>query len=151
MVVGENEKVVRRLVQEGVNANQPEMLESVIARDVRVHPGTPGAAPDTEGLEELGVAFGRFHAAFPDLHIALDDVIAAGDRVAARWTATGTHRGELAGIPATGRAVRWGGIDVYRLDDGMIVEWWRNDDFVGLLHQLGSDPLRAPSVDSDDP
>ncbi|MGI8949670.1 MAG: ester cyclase [Ornithinimicrobium sp.] len=151
MVVGENEKLVRRLVQEGVNANQPEMLESVVARDVRVHPGTPGAAPDTEGLEELRVAFGRFHAAFPDLHIALDDVIAAGDRVAARWTATGTHRGDLAGIPATGRAVRWGGIDVYRLDDGMIVEWWRNDDFVGLLHQLGSDPLRAPSVDSDDP
>ncbi len=45
------------------------------------YPGTPGAGPDTEGIEELEVAFRRFHDAFPDLHIVLDDVIAAGDRV----------------------------------------------------------------------
>ena len=150
VVVGENEKLVRRLVQESVNANRPDLLELMVARHVRVHPGTPGADPDAEGIEELKVAFGRFHVAIPDLHIALEDVIAAGDRVAARWTATGSHRGELAGIPATGRTVRWGGIDVYRFDDGMIVEWWRNDDFVGLLHQLGLDPLRAASPASHD-
>lgn len=149
MVVGENEKQVRRLI-DSVNANRPDMLGVVVARDVRVHPGTPGAAPDTVGIEDLAVAFGRFHAVFPDLHIALDDVIAAGDRIAARWTATGTHREELAGIPATGRSVRWGGIDVYRLDEGMIAEWWRNDDFVGLLLQLGRDPLSASPVQSDD-
>jgi steroid delta-isomerase-like uncharacterized protein len=148
-MVGENEKQVRRLVEESVNANRPEVLGTFVSRDVRIHGGTPGAVPDTEGLDELGIAFGRFHKAFPDLHITLDDVIAAGDRVAARWTATGTHLGELVGIPATGRSVRWGGIDVYRLDDGLIVEWWRNDDFVGLLLQLGRDPLRAPPVDSD--
>jgi predicted ester cyclase len=151
VVPGENEKQVRRLVEESVNANRPEMLQVVVTRDVRVHPATPGAGPDTEGIEELTVAFGRLHAAFPDLHIALDDVIAAGDRVAARWTATGTHRGVLAGIPATDRAVRWGGIDVYRLVEGMIVEWWRNDDFIGLLHQLGRDPLGVPRVDAGEP
>lgn len=99
---------------------------------------------DTVGIEELRAASERFHEAFPDLHIALDDVIAAGDRVAARWTATGTHRGELAGISATGRQVRWGGIDVYRFADGKIVEWWRNDDFAWLLQQLGRDPLTPP-------
>lgn len=148
MTVGSNEKQVRRLVDESVNANQPDFLASVIARDVRIYPGTPGAAPDTEGIEELKVAFRRFHDAFPDLHIALDDVIAAGDRVATRWTATGTHRGELAGISATGRSVRWGGIDVYRFDEGLIVEWWRNDDFVGLLHQLGRDPFASPPDES---
>jgi steroid delta-isomerase-like uncharacterized protein len=151
VVVGENEKLVRRLVEESVNANRPELLEWMVARDVRVHPGTPGAAPDTDGIEELKEAFKRFHVAIPDLHIALDDVIAAGDRVATRWTATGTHQGELAGIPATGRTVRWGGIDVYRVNDGLIVEWWRNDDFIGLLHQLGQDPLPAASAVSHDP
>jgi hypothetical protein len=46
--------------------------------------------------------------------------------------------------------VRWGGIDVYRLDEGMIVEWWRNDDFVGLLHQLGRDPLAPPRQGADE-
>ena len=132
-----NEKQVHYLVEESVNANRPDISADVVAPSVCIYPATPGAAPDTEGIEELQVAFGRFHDAFPDLHITLDDVIAAGDRVAARWTATGTHRGELAGIPATGRSVRWGGIDLYRLERGMVVEWWRNDDFVGLLHQLG--------------
>lgn len=143
-MVGSNEKQVRRLVDESVNADRPDVLASVLARDVRIHPATPGAAPDTEGIDELEVAFRRFHDAFPDLHIALDDVIAAGDRVVTRWTATGTHRGELAGVAATGRSVRWGGIDVYRFDQGLIVEWWRNDDFVGLLHQLGRDPMAPP-------
>lgn len=147
MTVGSNENQVRRLVDESVNANQPDVLASVVARDIRIHPGTPGAAPDTEGIEELNVAFRRFHDAFPDLHIALDDVIASGNRVATRWTATGTHQGELAGISATGRSVRWGGIDVYRFDEGLIVEWWRNDDLVCLLHQLGRDPFASPPDD----
>lgn len=145
-MAGKNEQQVRRLIEESVNGNRPDALEIVVDPDVRIHPATPGAAPDTDGIEALRVAFRRFHDAIPDLHIALDDVIVAGDRVAARWTATGTHRGDLAGIPATGRSVRWGGIDVYRLQNRMIAEWWRNDDFVGLLQQLGRDPL-APSPD----
>lgn len=149
-VSSDNEKQVRRLVDEGVNANRSDVLASVVAQDVRVHPATPGAAPDTEGIEELTVTFRRFHDAFPDLHITLDDVVAAGDEVAARWTATGTHRGELAGIPATGMAVRWAGIDIYRLDRGRVVEWWRNDDFAGLMHQLGPAPL-APAEDQNTP
>lgn len=147
-MAGENEKQVRRLVEESVNANRPELLQSFVAGDVRVHPGTPGAAPDTEGIDQLREAFRRFHDALPDLHIDLNDVIAAGDRVAARWTATGTHLGDLAGIAATGRTVRWGGIDVYRFNGGMIVEWWRNDDFLELLRQLGRDPITPPKVDS---
>lgn len=61
--------------------------------------------------------------------------------MAVRWTATGTHRDELAGIAATGNTVSWGGTDIYRLADGKVVEWWRNDDFVWLLHQLGRDVL----------
>ena len=143
-MTGENEQRVRLLIERSVNVNRPDALEIVVDRDVRIHPGTPGAAPDTEGIEELQEVFKRFHDAVPDLQITLDDVISAGDRVAARWQATGTHRGTLAGVPATGRPVRWGGIDVYRFQDGKIVEWWRNDDVVGLLQQLGRDPLATP-------
>jgi predicted ester cyclase len=135
-MVSENQLRVRQLVEECVNANRPDVLASVVAPDVRIHRATPGAVPGTEGIEELVVAFGRFHDAFPDLHITLNDVIDAGDRVAARGTATGTDRGELAGGSATRRSVRWGGSDIHRLDQGMVVEWWRNDDFVGLLQQL---------------
>jgi steroid delta-isomerase-like uncharacterized protein len=142
-VTRENEQLVRRLIDQSVNAHRPDMLQTVVDRDVCIHPGTPGSVPDTVGIDELQAAFGRFHDAFPDLHIGVDDLISAGDRVAARWTATGTHLGGLAGIPATGRRVRWGGIDLYRLADGMIVEWWRNDDFAELLRQLGRDPLAS--------
>lgn len=139
----ENEQIVRRLVEDSVNANRPDALDTAVDPDVRVHPGTPGAAPDTRGIEDLRAAFRAFHTVFPDLHVELHDVITADDRVAARWTASGTHLAELAGVPATGRFVRWGGIDVYRLVEGKIVDWWRNEDFVGLLRQLSRDPSAA--------
>lgn len=140
-MVDDNEQCVRRLVEECVNANRPAGLLDFVDRDVRVHPGTPGTAPDTEGIDQLRAAFERFHEVFPDLHITLDDVVARHDVVAARWTGRGTHRADLAGVPATGRIASWGGMDFYRLVDAKIVEWWRNDDFVGLLHQRGRDVL----------
>lgn len=144
MTVGDNAQIVHRLVEECVNTNRSDALDLFVHRDVRVHPGTPGTAPDTDGIQQLREAFRRLRDVFPDLHITLHDIFAADDRVAARWIASGTHKAELAGVPATGRSVRWGGIDIYLLLDGKVVEWWRNDDFVGLLQQLGRDPL-APS------
>jgi predicted ester cyclase len=140
--VDEGERVVRQLVDDSINTDRPEALVGFVDQDVIVHPGTPGAGPTLHGIEELQVAFRRFHRAVPDLHITIEDAIPTNDKVAARWIATGTHEGELAGISGSGRSVRWGGIDIYRLANGKIVEWWRNDDFVGLLQQLGRDPLR---------
>jgi steroid delta-isomerase-like uncharacterized protein len=139
----ENKALVGRLIEECVNEHRADLLDRFVDARLRMHPGTPGASPDTEGLDELEQAFSRFRTTFPDLHVSPEDMIAEGDLVAARWTATGTHAGPLAGIPPTGRAVRWSGIDVYRLLDGRIVEWWRNDDLVGLLQQVGRDPLSA--------
>jgi steroid delta-isomerase-like uncharacterized protein len=136
MGIEETKDLVRRLVDECVNRDRAELLDRYTATDVRVHPGTPGSAPDTEGIDELRAAFGRFHTTFPDLHITLDELIAEGDLVAARWTATGTHSAELAGVPATGRAVRWSGTDVYRIAEGRVAEWWRNDDSAWLLAQI---------------
>jgi predicted ester cyclase len=143
MAIEENKDAVRRMIADCVNQSRADLLEQFVHPDLRVHPGTPGTAPDTEGVDGLRAAFERFHTTFPDLHITPEEVIAEGDVVAARWTATGTHSGELAGIAPTGASVRWGGTDVYRFADGKIVEWWRNDDFVGLLHQVGRDLLPA--------
>ena len=128
--------VVRALVDECVNRDRADLLERYVAADVRVHPGTPGSAPDTQGIDELRTAFRRFHTALPDLHVVLDEVIAEGDLVVTRWTATGTHSAELAGVPATGRPVRWSGTDVYRIADGRVAEWWRNEDSTWLLAQI---------------
>jgi predicted ester cyclase len=143
MGIEENKDVVRRMVDECVNQFRPDLLDQLVHPDLRIHPGTPGTAPDTEGIDGLQAAMERFRATFPDLHIAVAETVAEGEIVAARWTATGTHSGELAGIAPTGTVVSWGGTDVYRFADGKIVEWWRNDDVVWLLHQLGRDLLPA--------
>jgi predicted ester cyclase len=127
-----------------VNTHRGELLEQFVAADLRVHPGTPGTAPDTEGIDGLREIFHRFRTTFPDLHVTIHDLIAEGDWVAARWTASGTHSGELAGIAPTGTAVSWGGTDVYRIADDRISEWWRNDDTVWLLHQLGRELIPSP-------
>jgi predicted ester cyclase len=139
MGIEENKDVVRGLVAECINPYRPDVLERFVGEGVRAHPGTPGTAPDTEGIEQVRDSVHRIRGTFPDLRIELDQLIGEGDLVAARWTATGTHSSPLAGVPATGAAVRWSGTDVYRLADGKIVEWWRNDDFVWLLHQVGVD------------
>lgn len=136
MTVEQNVRTIRRMVDDAVNADRSDLLEQFVHPGVRVHPGTPGAAPDTVGVDELAAAFRGFHTTFPDLHVRIEDVVADEDRVAARWVASGTHSAELAGIAATGRTVTWGGTDVYRLVDGKVVEWWRNDDTAWLLDQL---------------
>jgi steroid delta-isomerase-like uncharacterized protein len=132
-----NKDVIRQFMAECVNVHREDLLGRFVDEAVTMHPGTTGAAPPTEGLEELRQAFRRFRVTFPDLHVTLEDLIAERDLVVARWTGTGSHSAEFAGIPATGTTARWGGTDIYRLADGRIVEWWRNDDYARLLQQLG--------------
>lgn len=78
-----------------------------------------------------------YRAAFPDLHVQIEDQLAEGDRVATRWTGTGTHNGELAGIPATGKQVTLPGMEIVRIADGKLVEGWEGYDSGTLMRQLG--------------
>jgi hypothetical protein len=76
--------------------------------------------------------------AFPDLHVEVHDVFGEGDRVAARLTVSGTHRGVLMGtIQPTGKHAVWEGIDIFRIRDGHIMERWNSRDLLGLMRQLG--------------
>ena len=145
MGIEESKDVVRRLVEDCVNTHRADLLEQFVAADVRVHPGTPGTAPDTEGLDALRQAFAGFRTTFPDLRITPEQFVAEGDLVSLRWTASGTHSGPFAGIEPSGRRVAWGGTDTYRLSDGKVAEWWRNEDVVWLLHQMGRDLVPADS------
>jgi C-1 hydroxylase len=78
-----------------------------------------------------------FRRAFPDGRMTIEDMVAEGDRVATRKTFRGTHRGELMGIPPSGKAVAIGLMDFVRLVDGKVVESWNAADDLGLLQQLG--------------
>ena len=81
-------------------------------------------------------------AAFPDLNGAIDDVIAEGDRVVARYTVRGTHQGVYGGLPPTGKQITLKGIEIDKLADGKFIETWTVTDTFGLLQQLGVIPSR---------
>ena len=81
-----------------------------------------------------------YRAAFPDVRIAVDDVIAADDKVVLRWHSEGTHRGELAGLAPTGAHASVTGISIDRWQGGKVVESWTEWDNLGLARQLGAAP-----------
>jgi predicted ester cyclase len=85
----------------------------------------------------------RYFESFPDLHVALDDVIAEDDKVFVRSTMTGTHDGEYKGIPATGRHVAAESAETYRIADGMFVGYWCLTNVAGLMRQITEDVAPA--------
>jgi predicted ester cyclase len=99
---------------------------------------------DERTVERVRGGCFRYFEAFPDLHIALDELIAEGDRVFVRSTMTGTHDGEYKGIPATGRHVSAVSAEVYRVVDGGFVGYWCLTDVAGITRQLTEESV--PSV-----
>lgn len=132
----ENKAVVHRLVNEGFNLGDLDVVEEVVAHDAVGH-----AYPDEiRGPDGVKAFITTLRGAFPDLRIEIADLIAQDDRVVARWVARGTHEGELRGIPPTGTEVEFTGITIERIEGGEIVEGWTNRDFLGLLRQIGVVP-----------
>ncbi len=81
--------------------------------------------------------------AFPDIERTVEDLVAEGDKVVARWTAVGTHTGPFQGMPPSGSRATSSGITVFRIADGRIVEEWSESDMLGLLQQIGAIPAGA--------
>jgi predicted ester cyclase len=81
-----------------------------------------------------------FRQGFPDVVSTIEDLIAEGDKVVARWTSHATHQGEYMGIPPTGNRVDFTGISVYRIEGGKIAQSWTAEDELGLLRQIGAVP-----------
>lgn len=81
-----------------------------------------------------------FRLGFPDVVSTIEDLIAEGDKVAARWRARAIHHGEYAGVAPTGKEVEFTGISVYRTEAGKIAESWTVEDELGLMRQIGAVP-----------
>jgi predicted ester cyclase len=92
------------------------------------------------GIQEFLPFFDRFIATFPDIHIAVEDVIAEGDKTAIRISASGTHTGNAMGIAPTGKRVKLSGIIMVRWKDGKIAEGWNEFDAWGMMQQLVGKP-----------
>jgi steroid delta-isomerase-like uncharacterized protein len=143
MLSDTNKTVSRRFLEEVWNKRNMAVLNEIIANDhVNTGPGTlPGLPTGPEGSKQFVQVYLN---AFPDVHFTIDDQIAEGDKVVTRWTASGTHKGELAGIPATGKSSTVTGINVERIMNGKIVESWGIFDQFGMMQQLGVIPMPEP-------
>jgi len=134
-----NKAVSRRFLEEVFGKGKLNVLDEIIAKDhVNSGPGTlPGLPAGPEGAKQLVTVYRN---AFPDVHFTVDEQIAEGDKVVTRWTGHGTHKGELLGIPATGKTSTVTGIAVDRIANGMIAESWGIFDQFGMMQQLGVIP-----------
>ncbi len=112
-------------------------VDVYLAEDFINHDPPFGVPADREGMRAAGQLM---RAGFPDWHSEVHELIAEGDLVVERFTASGTHRGEAFGVPPTGRTVSLPGINIFRLRDGQIVERWGRLDDLGMLRQLGLAP-----------
>jgi steroid delta-isomerase-like uncharacterized protein len=101
--------------------------------------------PPIDSKTHLQFGLATFEA-FDDLERPIEDLVALGDKVVARWASMGTHTGTWQGIPATGRYVSTSGITIFRLESGKIVEEWSETDMVGLLQQVGAFPAPVEPV-----
>lgn len=122
-----------------------EAAGALVTEDFHAHPWVPFGLPDgPEGVHQFAAFLG---GAFSNARRSVEDVVAAGDRVAVRYVFEADHTGPLMGIPATGRRVRLPGIFIARVRDGKIAEYWREEDMLSLMQQLGvSAPASAPAA-----
>jgi steroid delta-isomerase-like uncharacterized protein len=142
MSTEDNKAVIRRFFLEAFGQGNLSVLDEIIDPD-QVSAG-PSALPGLpSGPEGSKILITSYRNAFPDLQFTIDEQIAEGNMVVTRWTVHGTHKGELAGIPATGRQATVTGLGIDRLENGKIVESWGIFDQFGMLQQLGVIP--APS------
>jgi steroid delta-isomerase-like uncharacterized protein len=134
--VDERAELARDYVRVVFNGHQPDRAGDYCTDDVVWHGNSLG---EVSGVENLTALLTAFLGALPDLVAEEQDVIASDDLVVVRLIVTATHRGDLLGIPATGRRVQWNAIDIYRVtDDGKISEEWASDDMAAFASQLGA-------------
>jgi steroid delta-isomerase-like uncharacterized protein len=136
----DNKKIIRRSFEELFTQGQLDVADEVFATSYVGH--DPTLPRDLHGPEEFKQFVRTYRAAFPDLVLTVEDQIAEGDRVVTRFTARGTHRGDLMGIPPTGKKVTVTGISIDRVANGKSVESWTNYDLMSMMQQLGVVPSR---------
>ena len=133
-----NAETVRKLYDEALNENRPELLPGLVTEEIVFHTTT-----EEQGLAAYQAMTNRLRAAFGDMRFTIHDLIASGDRVVVRWSMTAKHHGPLAGIPATGKPIQQRANVIYRMEGGRIAEGWAQMDQIGVLRQLGIDLLAS--------
>ena len=133
MSTEENKVVARHSFEEVMNNVNLAVIDEVFSPNYVLH-APSGPVHGLEGFKQFVLGY---RSAFPDARYAIEEMIADQDKVVTRWSGTGTHLGELMGIPPTGKRATVTGISIGRYEGGKFVEEWLNFDALGMLQQLG--------------
>lgn len=137
-LIENNRQIVSRYFEEVWNLGRLNVLDELIAPNYVNHsPGAPNPLPGPEGLKPIVTALRK---GIPNVKYTIQDMVVTADKVAVRVMMTGTHTGDFFGIPATGRAISVNQLQIERIENGKIVEHWRQTDDLGMLRQLGLIP-----------
>lgn len=139
MSAKENKALMRRFFEESNKGKAAAMavIDELCAINFVYH---GGGGEEIRGLKDYKQSTSEMYNASPDVHFTIDDMVAEGDKVAVRFTLTGTHKGEIMGIPPTNKKLTIWGINIYRVVGGKFVEGWERADTLGLMQQLGVVP-----------
>jgi steroid delta-isomerase-like uncharacterized protein len=134
----DNMGLVRRFIEEVWNKGDLAVIDELVSEK---YVGTEPLVGDVRGVSALREQVQTFRTAFPDLRLTIEDIGMSGDRVFMRWTARGTHRGSLMGIPPSNNRGEIRGISVQRIGGGKIVEQYESYDSLRLLQIIGAVPM----------
>jgi steroid delta-isomerase-like uncharacterized protein len=135
----EREALARRFFEDVFSEGRLELIDDITSDDFQAHDPQDRFA-DLRGPAASRAVVKMYRNAFPDLRFTIEEVIEQRDRVVIRWTATGTHQGDLHGLAPTGRTATVTGITIWRMAGGRVVEGWTNWDTLGLMQQIGAAP-----------
>ncbi|MBH8556133.1 ester cyclase [Nostocaceae cyanobacterium CENA357] len=132
MSLNTNKTVIRNWYEKAWNERNIALADELIDANFVAHdyPGQPTGVAAAKNLVN------QYLTAFPDIHFTIEDIIAEEDKVMARWTARGTHKGDLMGAAPTNKQMIVKGVTISRIANGKIVEFWDNFDQLGMLKQL---------------
>ncbi len=130
-----NKALFQRYFDEGTNQGSLTVVDEVFSTNYLHH--DPANVDTIGGLDDVKRHITTLRAAFPDLAFHVQDVVANGEDIVLRWTATGTHTGDYFGIPPTGKAFKITGMNYWRTANGQAIEGWVSRDDMGLMRQLG--------------
>jgi steroid delta-isomerase-like uncharacterized protein len=140
----ENKAIVRRFFELGPSGGDMNAANALLDPNFALHTPLP-SAPGTQGINDVITAC---RAAFEHLNVTVEDMVAEGTKVTARFTARGIHKGQFMGLPPTGKPITMTGIEIFRIENGKIVELWGEANMLGLMQQLGVVPASGQKQES---
>lgn len=133
MSTEENKDIVRRFFEVGPSKGDLSEANKLLSPDFTLHVPLP-CSPGVQGINEVIIAC---RTAFHDLNVTVEDMVAEGDKIAARFTAHGIHKGAFMGLPPTDKPISMTGIEIFCIEGGKIAEIWGEANLLGLMQQLG--------------